>query len=185
MTRDAILEAAAQAFADRGFHAVTMRDLARTLGRSLGAFYNHFDSKEAVLYCIQRDAFDELIDGARTAIADIDDPRTRLYAFILNHLRYFSAQPDVMRVLVHEAGALGGERRAEIRGRKETYRDIARDIIAEILTDAGDIAIERDTYCIFGMLNWTYGWYQPSRHGSPEELARRIHAMALGGLEAA
>ncbi len=181
-TRLDILEAAADAFAARGYHGVSMRDLARETGRSLGAFYNHFDSKEALLFSLQRDAFDQLIDSSRQALAGVDGPASRLYLFILNHLHYIAARPAIMRVLVHEAGALDGPRRSAVRERKEAYFAIAREIVGAIICTCDDAELERSTYCVFGMLNWTYGWYTPKVHGAPEILGRDIHRIALRGL---
>ena len=47
-TREQILEASNQLFAQKGFHATSMRQIAATAGISLGNIYNHFDSKEAI-----------------------------------------------------------------------------------------------------------------------------------------
>ncbi len=179
--RARLLAAAARAFADRGFHGVSMRDLARETGRSLGAFYNHFESKEELLFTLQRDSFDELLASAGRAIACVSAAPARLHLFVLNHLRYIASHPAVMRVLVHEAGALEGAWRAEIRNRKQAYFDLAHGVIAGVVGSRDRLEIERVTYCVFGMLNWTYGWYAPERHGPPEVLARTIHRVVLGG----
>ncbi len=181
--RTRLLAAAARAFAQRGFHAVSMRELARDTGRSLGSFYNHFDSKEELLFTLQRDAFDELLAGAAGAIDAATTAPARLHQFVLNHLRYIASHPEVMRVLVHEAGALAGTRRSEIRTRKEAYFDLARGVVAGVVDGADPPEIERVTYCLFGMLNWTYGWYTPERHGPPEVLARTIYRLVLAGEE--
>ena len=182
-TPDAILAAAAQAFAAHGYHGMSMRELGRAIGRSPASFYNHFDSKEDLLFSVQYRAFESLLEGAERSLDGVTDARARLYAFILNHVRTFAAQPDVMRVLVHEASALPPDRRAHVRGRKEAYFEIGRRIVSEIAP--GEPAeIVRSTYCLFGMLNWMHGWYEPRRHGSPRELARTIFRIALGGLSA-
>ncbi len=46
----------------------------------------------------------------------------------------------------------------------------------------GGAALERATYSMFGMLNWIYGWYEPARHGTPHEVARTIHRIAMSGV---
>jgi len=180
-TRARLLATAARAFAERGFHGVSMRDLARETGRSLGGFYNHFESKEALLFTLQRDAFDELLASAGRAIECATSAPAGLHLFVLNHLRYIASHPEVMRVLVHEAGALEGSWRAEIRTRKEAYFDLARGVIAGVVGGPDPLEIERVTYCVFGMLNWTYGWYVPEHHGPPEVLARTIHRVVIAG----
>jgi hypothetical protein len=131
-----------------------------------------------------------LLTHTRRALTGVENPVARLYVFALMHLRFFASYPDAMRVLVHEASALPPDSRAIVRERKEEYFGIARGIIGEIMrrqaggNEPAELEVERTTYSVFGMLNWTYGWYEPERHGTPEELARTIHRIALGGISA-
>ena len=191
-----ILDAAAAAIAESGFHGMTMRGLARATGKSLASFYNYFPSKEELLFSLQADAFETLTTSLKAALLDVEDPVERLHVFILNHLRFLAEHKSVMRVLVHEASALPRGRRRTVRLLKERYFQIGRDIVASILgagcsspgaDGAGSLdpaEIERVTYSVFGMLNWSYGWYEPEQHGTPEDVARTIHAVAVCGLVA-
>lgn len=179
--RAAILAAAAHAIARDGYHGMSMRDLSRATGSGLASFYVHFASKEDILFALQSEAFDGLIATARTAVDAASDPAARLHAFILNHVRFFTREPDLMRALVQEAGALPPEKRALVRDRKEQYFAIARDIL-ETIGRKAPRELERETYALFGMLNWMCGWYDPARHGSPEDVARTFHRVALCGM---
>ena len=194
--RAGILEAAAAAIAENGYHGMTMRGLARATGRGLASFYNYFSCKEDVLFSLQTGAFETLTASLEAALRDVEDPLERLYLFVLNHVRYLAGHRSVMRVLVHEAAALPASRRKKVRLLKEGYFHIVRDIVASIVAagcrspgahgsaglDAAEV--ERVTYSVFGMLNWSYGWYEPARHGSPEDVAKTIHAVAVCGLVA-
>ena len=191
-----ILQAAAAAIAEHGFHGMTMRGLARATGRGLATFYNYFSSKEDVLFSLQTEAFETMTHSVQEAIADVAEPVDRLYVFILNHLRYLAEHGPEMRVLVSEASALPAGRRKTVRLLKEAYFKICRDIVAAILAagcnQAGasggacldPIEVERVTYSMFGMLNWSYGWYDSRHHGSPEDVAKSMHALAVCGLVA-
>jgi AcrR family transcriptional regulator len=192
--RAAILAAAAEAIARDGYHGMSMRDLSRATGTGLASFYVHFASKEDILFALQTEAFDALIDSAQKEIAREQDPERRLYGFIVNHVRFFTAHPDLMRALVQEAGALPAPRRAAVRERKERYFEMARGLL-EVIVEFGcggvgerapaehdEAELERATYALFGMLNWIYGWYEPGRHGSPESLARTFERIALCGV---
>jgi AcrR family transcriptional regulator len=180
--RRRILDAAARAIARHGYHGMSMRVLAAETGQSLAAFYSHFSAKDEVLFEIQKGAFESLIASAQAALTDADSPRARLLAFIERHVRFVAEHPELMRVLIVEAGALPRQKRAEVRRLKETYYDLGRAVVAELHRDASDL--EAATYGVFGMLNWTYGWYEPARHGTPEQVARSLCALALRGLEA-
>jgi len=75
--RRQILDAAADVFARRGFHAASMAEIARSFGMSAGHIYNWFDSKEAIIEAlVERDvlSFNQFVTAAR----DEADPRPAL-----------------------------------------------------------------------------------------------------------
>jgi len=194
--RGRILHAAATLIAAMDFHGMSMRNLAKAAGTSLANVYNYFTSKEDILFALQKEAFEALIAATEEALADVDDPVGRLYGFISNHVRYFTRHTDVMRTLVHEAATLPRERRRLVRALKERYFTIARYIVRDLSERgcghdgaggrpaADEAELDRVTYSLFGMLNWIYGWYRPEVHGTPRQLARTIHELALCGLAA-
>lgn len=199
--REKILQAAAGAIAAHGYHGMSMRRLAQTAGTSLANLYNYFASKEEILFALQCEAFEVLVASARQALSGVEAADARLYVFISHHLRYFAEHPEVMRVLVHEASSLPSGPRRTVRRLKEAYFRLGRDIVAELLAQGcgrpgaagretageagvGDEELDRVAYSIFGMLNWIYGWYDPKLHGTPPELARTIHQIALCGVVA-
>lgn len=177
-----ILDAAARAISRRGFHGMSMRELAAETGQAVAGFYNYFSSKEEVLFRIQELAFETMIATAEDALRGLTTPRDRLFAFIYQHVRYVADHPEIMRVLIQEAGTLGATQRRTVRKLKERYYDLGRAIVADLCQDAPGPELERMTYAIFGMLNWVYGWYDGSRHGTPGEVARSLHRVALAGL---
>lgn len=189
-----IYEAAARLIAERGFHGMSMRDLATATGCGVSSLYNYFASKEELLATLQARAFETLIQAASESLRDVVDPSARLYIFIFNQVRYFIEHPDVMRVLVHEAAALPATHRQKVRSLKVTYFRIGRDAVSSIYaqgcgsSDAtprgvvSDAELERATYSLFGMINWVWAWYEPQQHGSAEDVARSIHSLALCGL---
>jgi TetR/AcrR family transcriptional regulator, cholesterol catabolism regulator len=194
--KEEILEAAAAAIAHQGFHGMSMRRLASETDRSLANFYNHFSSKEEVLLALHRRAFETLITHAENVVAKADHPSGQLYVFIDSHVRYFLAHPEIMRVLVHEFSGLGPEQRAEVKQLKERYFQVARAIVAKLMCDGCAHApieprdadcdeVNRTAYCVFGMLNWVFAWYDSGAHGTPDDVVRTIYRTALCGLTAA
>jgi AcrR family transcriptional regulator len=187
--RAAVIRQAASAIASRGYHGMSMRDLAKVTKRSLASFYHLFNSKEEILFELQRGAFESLIEAARAAVDAASDPSARLEAFVDNHVRFFVAQPDVMHVLVVEASALPPAQRAIIRKLKQRYFKLGESVLVELAarpgTEPDAVALERATYCMFGMLNWIYGWYEPERHGPPAALAKTIADCTEHGVAAA
>ncbi len=195
--RNDIMEAAAEAIAEHGFHGMSMRDLAKATGKGLASLYNYFDSKEDLLFALQAGAFEALVESANEAMVGSTDTAARLYALVLNHVRYVAEHPNVMRVLVHEASALPPAQRKRVRQLKEAYYALCEPLVRALLLEGckrpgasgtlrvDQAEVERATYSVFGTLNWVYTWYQPARHGPPHEVARTIHRMVLCGLVAA
>ena len=187
--RTDILQAAAALLATHGYHGMSMRDLARATGMSLANLYNYFPSKEDLVFALQTRAFETLIGSAEEAVGGARGGTARLHAFILSHVRYVATHRDVMHVLVEAAGEVPAAKRRAIRALKERYFAIGRGIVASVVPGrrggrSREVELDRATFAIFGMLNWVYAWYQPSRYGDPHGVARTIHRIALSGLVA-
>lgn len=84
--REAILRAATDVFAERGFFSSQVADIARVAGVAAGTVYLYFRSKDDLLVSIfERTMRDGLAEG-RAAIADVSDPRERLMRLARTHL---------------------------------------------------------------------------------------------------
>lgn len=194
-----LLEAAAGVLAKSGFHGMSMRELAKQLGKTPAVFYNYYSSKEELLFDLQIRAFEALVRSANDALSHVTTPTEKLYAFILQHVQYVASRRAVMQVLVQEAHALPMKQRKAVRALKDEYYGIGRDVIRAVLLQSACVPgtrqkrttttssvdereVERLTYAVFGMINWTYGWYRPKEHGTPEELAHSLHRTLLCGL---
>ena len=84
--RDAILRAAIDVFADRGFFSAQVADVARAAGVAAGTVYLYFKSKDDLLVSIFDRSMREGLTLGRAAVADLDDPRERLRRLARAHL---------------------------------------------------------------------------------------------------
>jgi TetR/AcrR family transcriptional regulator, fatty acid metabolism regulator protein len=84
--REAILRAATDVFADRGFFNAQVADVARVAGVAAGTVYLYFRSKDDLLISIFEKTMREALAEGRIAAADIADPRERLRLFARLHL---------------------------------------------------------------------------------------------------
>src|SRR5580700_12152733 len=73
-----ILDYATEVFAEKGYEGASMRDLSRLSGISLAGLYYYFDSKEKLLYFIQKHTFTTIIDQLRKRLEASDDPEERI-----------------------------------------------------------------------------------------------------------
>src|SRR3981081_1872596 len=127
-----ILLHATEVFYEKGYEGASMRDLARSSGMSLSGLYYYFESKEKLLYLIQKDTFSTIVERLRERLDEVSDPEQRIRVFILNHLEYFLANRKAMKVLSHEAEVLKNGFGAEIAAIKREYYRICVGLLDEL-----------------------------------------------------
>lgn len=178
-----ILDHATQVFYDKGYEGASMRDLSRASGMSLAGLYHYFESKEKLLYMVQKHTFETVLAGLEQRLAGVTDPEQRLRLLIRNHLEYFLANQKGMRVLSHEDQALTGEYADAIASIKRRYYQIVRDLIHTYARERGAAVNERmATVSLFGMMNWIYTWYRSGTDGGAEEISRAMEDIFLSGV---
>src|SRR5882762_2317295 len=89
-----ILEHATDVFYEKGYEGASMRDLSRASGMSLAGLYYYFESKERLLYLIQKHTFSTIVQRLKKRLDGVSDPEEQVRIFILNHLEYFLAKPQ-------------------------------------------------------------------------------------------
>src|SRR5208283_858770 len=132
-----ILDFATEIFADKGYEGASMRDLSRLSGISLAGLYYYFDSKEKLLYFIQRHTFTTIIERLRERLAASDDPEERLRIFVHNHVDYAVAKTKAMKVLSHEDDVLKNSYGAELAAIKREYYHICVGLVDDLVKAEG------------------------------------------------
>ncbi len=177
-----VLAHASRIFCEKGYEGASMRDLSRATGMSLAGLYHYFESKEELLYLIQKHAFTTIIEGLRRKLEGASDPEERLRIFIRNHVEYSLANKEAMKVLVHEDETLKDERGAEIAAIKREYYHICSDLLDELRRAKGlDLSGRLAVLSLFGMINWIYTWHNPRVDPDAKGLARQMGDIFLGG----
>src|SRR6516165_10086053 len=127
-----ILDFATEVFADKGYEGASMRDLSRLSGMSLAGLYYYFDSKEKLLYLIQKHTFTTIIDRLRQLLAESADPEERIRIFVHNHVEYALAKQKAMKVLSHEDDVLKNGHGAELAAIKREYYKICVRLVDDL-----------------------------------------------------
>src|SRR5215475_14902425 len=94
--RDAILAAAVQLFAEYGYHAAPLRDMARIAGIQAASIYHHYPSKQALLIEIMETHMQRLNNGLEYILRTHTDPLQRLYEAIAHHIRLLTPYQAVV-----------------------------------------------------------------------------------------
>lgn len=145
--RQQILSTAADLFAARGFHGVSMGDIGAAVGVSGPALYKHFAGKEDILGQCLLHASDQLLAGAQ------EEPS--LEALIARHADFALDNPALIVVQEREWGALGAETRAQVRKRQLAYVDVWCDALRPLRPDLSAAQARAAVQAAFGLLNST------------------------------
>ena len=97
-----ILDAAVRVFAAQGYDASRVGDIAREAGVAYGLVYHYYDSKEAVLEAVFREAWGRLLAAVALAEATSEDAAEQLELVVKIVLRAWRDDPDLVRLLVRE-----------------------------------------------------------------------------------
>ncbi len=185
-----ILEHATEVFYDKGYDGASMRDLSRASGMSLAGLYYYFESKEKLLYLVQKHTFATVMESLKQKLEGLDDPEERLRVFISNHLEYFLANLKAMKVLSHEGEALSGPLQTEIANMKRDYYRLCRGVVEDIRRATGrqfhsEISSRVAVLSLFGMMNWIYTWHNPRHDLGASELAEQMADIFIHGVAGA
>ena len=160
-----------------------MRDLSRAAGMSLAGLYHYFESKEDLLYLIQKHTFRTIIEQLQERLKESKDAEERVRIFIENHLEYFLANKEAMKVLTHEDETLKNGRGAEIRAIKREYYKICLDLLEELRREKGlQFSGRLAVLGLFGMINWIYTWHNARVDLDAGELAGEMSNLFLRGV---
>jgi len=181
-----ILVHATDVFYEKGYEGASMRDLSRASGMSLAGLYYYFESKERLLYLIQKHTFTTIVERLRDRLQDVSDPEQRIRTLILNHLDYFLVNGKAMKVLSHEDDVLKNAYGSEVASIKREYYRISIDLLDNLKRARGlEFSSRIAVLSLFGMMNWIYTWYNPRVDADAEELARQMGDIFLQGIGAA
>jgi TetR/AcrR family transcriptional regulator, cholesterol catabolism regulator len=178
-----ILAHATDVFCRKGYEGASMRDLSRASGMSLAGLYYYFESKERLLFLIQKHTFSTIVLRLKKRLEGIADPEDRIRIFILNHLEYFLANQQAMKVLSHEAEALKNGFASEVAAIKREYYRICVGLLDDLKRARGLQSSTRiAVLSLFGMMNWIYTWHNPRADADAESLALEMGDLFLRGV---
>jgi AcrR family transcriptional regulator len=180
-----ILEHATNVFYEKGYDAASMRDLSRASGMSLAGLYYYFESKDRLLYLIQKHTFETVLHNLKDRLELVNDPAERVRVFIQNHLGYFMANRKAMTVLSHEDDTLTGEFGQEILSLKREYVHLGIRLFDELKASSkqfANVSSRVAVLSLFGMMNWIYTWHNSRVDADAVDLARQMSQIFLNGV---
>ena len=175
-TVERLLDAAAGAFADRGFHATTTRDIASRAG-----VYVHFDSKEAVLYALSRRGHEAALDLVRGSATGPGTPTERVARVMSRFATWHAEHYEVARVVQYEFPHLQPDHRDEVLTLRKDIDEAVRELLEEgvasgefEVTDVREAALALMSLCID-----VARWYSPGVRRTPDRIGPTYASLGL------
>ncbi|WP_328772718.1 TetR/AcrR family transcriptional regulator [Streptomyces sp. NBC_00286] len=167
-----LLVAAVEAFAERGYHATTTRDIAGRAGMSPAALYIHFKTKEELLHRISRIGHERALDVLRTAARGEGSATERLADAVSSFVRWHAGGRTTARVVQYELDSLGPAARAEIialrRQVDAEVRGIIEDGVASGEFDVPDV--RGTTLAVLSLCVDVARWFNVDGSRTPDEV---------------
>jgi len=162
-----------------------MRDLSRASGMSLAGLYYYFESKERLLFLIQKHTFSTIVQRLKARLEGVTDAEECIRIFILNHLEYFLANQAAMKVLTHEDESLKNGFASELAAIKREYYRICVGLLDNLKSDRKlEFSTRIAVLSLFGMMNWIYTWHNPRVDADAASIAGEMGDFFLRGVMA-
>ncbi|SDH93101.1 DNA-binding transcriptional regulator, AcrR family [Arthrobacter subterraneus] len=181
--RAALLDAAAQLFAERGYNGVSIEDLGSAAGVSGPAVYRHFSGKPAVLAALLAGVSQDLLEGGRAVVAESPSPEQALRGLIEFQVDFALRNANVIRVQDRDLSWLTAEDQETVRSLQRTYVEVWVDALAELAQGADRTHLRRKAHAAFGLINSTpHSTHRRRSSRDTAELRQLLEEMAWAAL---
>ncbi len=172
ITGPRVQDTALRLFAQHGFAAVSMRQIAAEVGVQAGALYNYTADKQSLLFDLLQGNMTDLMGGLDSA--DLKGPPlSRLEGFTRFHIRYHLPRRDLVFLSYMELRNLSESNYATIARLRRAYEDRLEAILLDGVASA-DFAIDDcriATLALIAQLTGITNWYRPDGRLSEEQVA--------------
>lgn len=167
-----LLVAAVDAFAERGYHATTTRDIAGRAGMSPAALYIHYKTKEELLHRISRIGHDRALFVLEAAADSEGTAAERLADAVRSFVRWHAERHTTARVVQYELDALGEEHRTEIVELRRRSDAVVRRIIGEgVVAGEFDVPdVPGTTLAVLSLCIDVARWFNAQGSRTPDEV---------------
>lgn len=180
---DSITDVAFGVFAERGFDAASMDDVARAAGITKASIYHHVPSKEALLARGLDRALDALFAVLEEPAARTGSPGERFAAIVRRVAEITMSMRDEVSVLFRVRGNSVTEVAAM--ERRRAFDTLVVELVRQAQASGeirGDVEARLLVRLVFGMSNSLVVWYRPVGRISATEIARAVEQLVESGI---
>lgn len=153
--RDEILASAAQLFAERGFHGVSVGELGAACGMSGPGLYKHFPSKDSILAAMLVGISEELLSVGQARAASADGPAEALRSLVGWHIEFALAHKPLIVVQDRDWSSLPDDARERVRSLQRSYVDLWAAQLRGVHPGLARREATARVHAAFGLLNST------------------------------
>ena len=182
--RERILAAAVQLFAQYGYHAATMRDIARISGIQAASIYYHYASKQALLVEIMDTHMRNLNANLQRIMQENTSIELRLHEAIANHIRLHTTYKAEFFIIDTEIRALEEEQRGVILPLRDQYEMLLQGLLREGMQQGmfRQVDIKIASYALIAMCTEVATWFRPDGRLSVQQVIDIYTQMITEGL---
>ncbi|HEY9107778.1 MAG TPA: TetR/AcrR family transcriptional regulator [Roseateles sp.] len=183
--REDILAAAARLFAEQGFPATSMNQVAEACGVAKPTLYHYFQDKQELLAQICDGHVHALLKLVEEVKAQQLASDAQLRALIERFTRAYANAQDQHRVLTSEIRFLADAERGRLLDIERRVVNGFAEALSLVRPELHDAQLHKPlTMLLFGMINWTFTWLRPDGALSHEALAGLVSDLFFGGIGA-
>lgn len=185
--RDHILRQAAKLFAQKGYAASSLNELAAAINYSKGAIYNYFSSKQEIYDAIIIATLGGLHQAGEAAVDPADPPAVQLKAFMVAHAGFLSANYDsFVTMLVSFSGMADAPLKADALALRDAHEGLLRRILADGIAqgDFRGLDAAMAGRAVLSLMSWMVRWFDPAGPKSARQVAEEYYDLLMNGLRA-
>ncbi len=181
--KEEIVRIAAKLFKEKGYSAVTMRDLAKAMGIKAASLYNHINSKQDILNTIIISLAEEFTEGMKSIQSSKDSCIDKLKKIIELHVTISSQNIYGMASLNNDWMHLE-EQLNHYRKLRADYEDDFRAILKEGIVSGEIVNVKPDVmmFSILTTLRSLYIWIPKKEDLNLEELSNALNLILIKGI---
>ena len=174
----------AHLFAEKGYHAASMRDIARHLHMNQASLYYYFENKEEILFALMNDAMDQALRTLEQICASEISPEEKLNRVLRFYTSYYAGDQHLLVLLVNEMDALNQEYRDILIRKQRRYLLLFTSILEDLDAQGQmkQIPPEVASFAFFGMVHYTIKWYHAEGRVGLTELSNTFLEIFTRGI---
>jgi AcrR family transcriptional regulator len=178
-----VVAAAAEVFAERGFHGTSIQDLIAATGLTAGGLYHYIGSKDELLVLICDQLLAPLLEQARAIVGSDEPPDAQLRELVRVWTAHVERNRDYMLVFQQERHVLEREPQwSQVREQRKEFEQLVARVLERGEREGAFRFSDRDLAlrALLGMVNHTHEWFRQRGRLTPEQIADGYVELLIG-----